>query len=132
MYLLDTDICIYFTNATHPGVRARMLSTPSEDLGTTTITAAELLFGAAHSARPSEDLGTAETFLRSIKVVQFSLDAARHYARIRQNLGQRGQLIGEMDLLIAATTLAENATLVTNNVSEFSRVDGLQLENWAE
>ncbi len=116
----------------HPGVRQRVTSTPSEELGTTAITTSELLFGAAHSARPAENFQTIEDFLQSLNVVAFTLDASRHYAMIREDLVRRGQLIGEMDLLIAATARAENAILVTNNVREFSRVDGLRLENWTE
>ena len=132
MYLLDTDTCIYWRNGTHPNLRERIARTPSSDLGTTAITAGELLFGVEHSTkRPTNREGT-EDFLASIEVVPFTVEAARHYATIREDLTRRGALIGSNDLLIAATALAENATLVTNNVSEFSRVNGLRLENWAE
>jgi tRNA(fMet)-specific endonuclease VapC len=132
VYLLDTDICVYYLRGTHPNLSTRFTGTPDDQLGVTSITAGELLFGATHSSRPPTDLQKTESLLGWLRVAPFTLEAAHHYAVIREHLTRRGTLIGPNDLLIAATALAENATLVTNNVREFSRVPGLTVENWTQ
>ncbi len=130
MYLLDTDICIYLLNRRFPGVEERLRKVPLDQLATTAITAAELYYGALKSGRPAENLGCAETFLAPLRLLRFDGQAAMHFAKVKRFLAARGQLIGTMDLLIAACALAVDAILVTHNVSEFSRVPSLRVENW--
>lgn len=69
-------------------------------------------------------------FLVPFELLPFSTAAEFIYGSIRQQLELRGEIIGGYDLLIAADVLAEGLTLVTNNVGEFSRVDGLSVGNW--
>ena len=132
MYLLDTDICVYYLRGTRPILSSRLTGTSEGELGVTAITAGELLFGGMHSSHPPTDLERTERLLGWLRIAPFTLVAAHHYAVIREYLTQRGMIIGPNDLLIAATALAENATLVTNNVREFSRVPGLSVENWTQ
>jgi tRNA(fMet)-specific endonuclease VapC len=77
-----------------------------------------------------QDATALQAFLPHVKVLEFSDDAAVHYAQIRADLKKRGQMIGGNDLFIAAHARSLGLTLVTNNVAEFGRVKGLTLENW--
>lgn len=132
LYLLDTDISIYLLNGKLPEVEERLANLPAEQVGTTTVTAAELRFGALNSGRPQKNLARVETFLAPLTQVPFDERAAIQFGNVKQHLVSRGQLIGMMDLLIAACALTAGAVLVTNNVREFSRVPSLTVENWAE
>jgi tRNA(fMet)-specific endonuclease VapC len=132
LHLLDTDICIYLLNGRAKIAEDRLRRLPRDQIGVAAITAAELRYGALHSARPRENLVRVETFLGPIARVPFDDLAAAHFARIKHELAARGRPIGVMDLLIAATCLAAGAALVTNNVREFSRVSSLEVENWMQ
>lgn len=132
LYLLDTDISIYLLNGKLPEVEEHLTSLPAEQIGTTTVTAAELRFGALNSGRPQKNLARVETFLAPLTQVPFDEKAAIQFGNLKQHLVSRGQIIGTMDLLIAACVLAAGGVLVTNNVREFSRVPSLTVENWAE
>jgi len=83
-----------------------------------------------NSASVEESLDRLERFLLPLEIVPFDTEAARHYGRIRSELKRLGGPIGSNDLLIAAHALALDATLVTNNVREFSRIGGLRVEQW--
>jgi tRNA(fMet)-specific endonuclease VapC len=129
--LLDTDICIYAINCKRPEVLSRVQSYSIGEVGITAITCAELRFGVENSARVDENMARLERFLLPLEIVPFDAEAARHYGRLRRELKLAGCPIGSNDLLIAAHALALTATLVTNNVREFSRIDGLCVERWA-
>lgn len=132
LYLLDTDISIYLLNGRLPEVAERLTHLPAEHVGTTAVTAAELRFGALNSGCPPKNLARVETFLAPLAQVPFDEKAAIHFGNIKQHLVSKGQIIGTMDLLIAACVLAAGGVLVTNNVREFSRVPSLTVENWVE
>ncbi|MGD9584337.1 MAG: type II toxin-antitoxin system VapC family toxin [Lysobacterales bacterium] len=129
-YLLDTNICIYLINARPAAVLARFRQQAMGSIGVSSVSAAELAFGVAKSgsARNREALAM---FLSPLEVLPFDSAAIWHYAELRTDLELRGQPIGPLDTLIAAHALATNATLVTNNLREFTRVPGLRVENWA-
>jgi tRNA(fMet)-specific endonuclease VapC len=103
-----------------------------EELCISAITMAELEFGVSKSSRPAQNRMALIAFLSRIRVLPFDADAAREYGDIRQDLTQKGSLIGANDLLIAAHARALGLTLVTNNTREFERVERLTLENWVE
>ncbi|MEL0046631.1 MAG: type II toxin-antitoxin system VapC family toxin [Deltaproteobacteria bacterium] len=128
-YLLDTNILSDLVR--HPqGVVAQKIAVVGEnEICTSIIVAAELRFGAAkkNSVRLSNQV---ETILAAMLVVPFEVPADRKYALLRQLLESSGNPIGPNDLLIAAQAQANEQTLVTANVSEFTRVPGLQVENW--
>ena len=91
---------------------------------------AELIVGALKSDRPEHHLDLVNRFLSAFALLPFSGDAVEHYAAIRVNLEKSGQIIGPNDLVIAATARAKGSILVSNNLKEFSRVPGLQCEDW--
>lgn len=128
-FLLDTNICIYIINARPPHVLARFRSEAIGDVGVSAITAAELAYGVAKSGSV-RNRAALEKFLAPLEIVAFDTDAWWRYGDVRAELERRGQPIGSLDTLIAAHALALDTTLVTNNMAEFSRVPGLQIENW--
>ena len=129
LYLLDTNILSDLVR--HPqGVVAQKIAVVGEhDICTSIIVAAELRFGAEkkNSARLKNQV---ETILAAMLVVPFDVPADLKYARLRQLLESSGNPIGPNDFLIAAQAKTNEHILVTANVSEFSRVPGLRIENW--
>ena len=85
-----------------------------------------------HSSNPAKNEQALLRFLAPLSILPFGPGAASEYGEIRTHLQSQGTPIGPMDLLIAAHARAEGLVLVTNNVREFERVPGLELENWAE
>jgi len=128
--LLDTDICIYAINRKRPEVLARVRDYRIGEVGISAVTYAELRFGVENSARVEENMERLERFLLPLEVVPFDAEAGRQYGRLRRELTRAGCPIGSNDLLIAAHALALAATLVTNNVREFARIDGLPVAQW--
>ena len=130
MYLLDTNACIRILNDSSANLVARLrLHQPSE-IRLSAITKAELLYGARHSERVSENLRLLGRFFAPLVCLPFDDACAEHYGMIRADLAARGQTIGPNDLLIAATARAHDLTLVTHNVREFSHIVGLKLDDW--
>ncbi|MBI1790576.1 MAG: type II toxin-antitoxin system VapC family toxin [Acidobacteria bacterium] len=130
-YLLDTNICIYVAKRKPAGVASRMRALRPGDVGMSVITYLELVYGACKSERHAENLAVIEQLRGIIPVQPLDDSVAKHYGLLRTALERRGSPIGPYDLIIAAHALSRGLTLVTNNVKEFSRVDGLRLENWA-
>ncbi|WP_165044783.1 type II toxin-antitoxin system VapC family toxin [Adlercreutzia sp. ZJ138] len=132
MYLLDSDTCIEIMRGHLPYAYKVMKSKMPSDFGVPSIVEAELRFGAEKSGNPREGRFLVDRFLAPLQVVPFDSRCAVQYAAVRHDLQKRGCMIGPNDLLIAATALAHGATLVSNNIREFSRVKGLLLECWDE
>jgi len=131
MYMLDTNICIYLINKKHPGIAQKITKIPQEKIYISTITQAELEFGVAKSQNPLQNAQALAKFLSTISVIDFDTQAAEAYGEIRANLQRKGNTIGHMDMLIAAHAKSKRFIIVTNNISEFARVEGLEMENWA-
>ena len=131
-YLLDTDICIYIAKRRPAQVQARLATLPAGAVAMSVITYGELWHGATRSQRSAEAFAILEHLARAAPVLTLDEDAARHYGEIRAVLESKGRPIGNNDLWIAAHARAAKLTLVTNNEREFSRVDGLAVENWAK
>lgn len=131
-YLLDTNICIYIAKQKPPGVRARLERLHPGDVGMSVITYSELLYGAWKSESVEANLAMIDRLRSLIPVLPADTDMAERYGRLRATLEKKGRSIGAYDMLIAAHALSRRLTLVTNNVREFARVEGLRLENWAE
>ena len=130
IYYLDTNICIYFLVGKYPKLLTKMMSFSPNDIKIPAIVKAELLHGAEKSLKRDENLIKISSFLIPFEIIPFDDASASHYAKIKASLEKTGKLIGPNDLIIASTALAQKAVLVTNNTDEFSRVEGLQLENW--
>ncbi len=128
-YMLDTDTCSYVMKRSSPPVLQRLQTVPVTDLCMSVITKSELLYGVGVSPRRTQDAAALAAFLPYVEVLDFSDDAASHYAEIRTDLKKRA-LIGANDLFIAAHARSLGLTLVTNNAAEFGRVKGLAIENW--
>ena len=131
-YLLDTDTLSLLTRLRPPPELLRRAdAVPSHELAASSVTLAEMLYGAHHNRERSADIfGRIQRVLGSIAILPFDEDAADEYGWLRAHLRSRGAPIGDMDTLIAATALAHGLALVTGNVRHFGRVPGLEVENW--
>ena len=129
-YLLDTDICIYLINKKHQNLAQRIVEVPSGDICVSSITQAELEYGVSKSRDKVKNSQALSKFLAVISVESFDSLAAVSYGQIRADLESRGETIGGMDLLIAGHAKSRGYTVVTNNVREYSRIEGLSVENW--
>ena len=130
-YMLDTDTCSYIMKRSNPAVLRRLKAVPVADVCMSVITKCELQYGVEVSPRRAQDAAALAAFLPYVAVQELPDEVAPHYAEIRADLKRRGALIGGNDLLIAAHARSLGLRLVTNNTSEFRRVGGLQVENWA-
>lgn len=128
--LLDTKVCVELIRRRSPRVLARFREEPSGTLGLSSITAAELFDGAARSSNPSMGAEALAEFLGAFELLPFDGAAAQVYGGVRAGLERAGRPAGPLDTLIAAQALSLGAILVTDNVREFRRVPGLQVENW--
>jgi tRNA(fMet)-specific endonuclease VapC len=129
LYLLDTNILIAALKG-HPVVRQRLESLPLSTMRLSAIVLGELEFGAEKSAHGERNRSRLATLAQRLPLVGIDYDTTRHYAQVRTRLERQGTPIGANDTWIAAQALAIDATLVTDNEREFSRVPGLSLENW--
>jgi tRNA(fMet)-specific endonuclease VapC len=130
--LLDTDTCIYLMTARFPQIERRLQQCAPDAVVLSSIVVSELRFGAAKSAHPDRNHTTLDVFLSAFEVLAYSNHAAGVYGEIRSYLRKNGSQIGSTDMFIAAYALANQLTLVTNNVREFSRIPHLNLENWVD
>jgi tRNA(fMet)-specific endonuclease VapC len=128
-YLFDTNACIHLMKLREPLTDHAREVGPSA-IAITAITLAEMWFGAAKSQHPRRTRADQDAFLAPFRVLDFDGRAADCYANARAHLAAKGQPIGDRDLMIAAIALANRLTVVTSNISEFSRVPGLTVEDW--
>ena len=131
-YYLDTNICIYFLKGENENIRIRLFEKHPDEIKISSIVKAELLFGAEKSIKKEQNLKKMNEFIFPFEIVSFGEKEAIFYSKIRAKLETEGRIIGPNDLLIAATVLANDGTLITNNVDEFKRVENLKIENWIE
>ena len=129
-YLLDTNICIALIRQKPTVLIQRLTSLQPGDVGISSITLTELFHGVEKSARPEQNMSALEQFLLPLDLADFGQEAALAYGKIRAELERNGQLIGSMDMLIAAHAVSLDAIMVTNNVQEFQRIKGLTVEDW--
>ena len=130
MWLLDTSVCVALINRTDERSAARLLEHPRGSVRLCSVVKAELHFGAQNSSRLAENLQRVEIFSQAFDSLPFDDESARHYGIVRAQLRREGRPIGGNDLMIASIAIANSHTLVTRNVNEFSRVNGLELEQW--
>jgi tRNA(fMet)-specific endonuclease VapC len=130
-HLLDTCICVSLIRRKSASMRAHFEDFEIGDLGVSAIIEAELRYGADKSLKPEKNHGQLDLLFLTLPVVPFDSEAAAHYGQIRSTLERSGNSIGPLDLLIAANARALSLVLVTNNAGEFSRVPGLEIEDWS-
>jgi tRNA(fMet)-specific endonuclease VapC len=128
-YLLDTNTVSYVIKGKFPQVRQRLLQVPIREVGISVITEAELRFGVARLPQATRLAIVVEEFLRRVEVLVWDSQAAQRYAQLRAALEERGEPMGNLDLMIAAQAIAADAILVTNDRG-FRKVKGLRIEDW--
>jgi tRNA(fMet)-specific endonuclease VapC len=128
--LLDTNVCVHLIRRRPPEVLRRFEDFEVGEIGVSSVTVAELRYGAEKSSWPGRNHEALDTFLLPLEVLFFGDEAAAAYGRVRAALERAGTPIGPLDTLIAAHALGLGVTLVTNNVREFSRIAGLETEDW--
>ena len=131
MIMLDTNICIYILKKHPAHVLKKFLM--FDELFISTIVYSELQYGIELSPDKVKAIRFNQLldFTALLNIKSWDQNAANYYAKIRAELKKSGNIIGNMDMLIAAHALASNATLITNNTKEFGRISELKLENWA-
>jgi tRNA(fMet)-specific endonuclease VapC len=130
-YLLDTNICIYIRQKRPEEVLHRFRKLRPGEAALSVITYGELLYGAAKSAQRVLALERLRELVTLLPALSLPETAAEAYGAIRAELETKGEMIGNNDLWIAAHAVVGGLTLVTNNESEFRRVRGLKIQNWA-
>ncbi len=130
MYFLDTNTCIYYLKGKYESIKKKILSTAPNDIAIPSVVKAELLLGAYKSKNREDNLEKLEKFLQPFEVFPFFDLVTYVYADIRSVLEKNGQLVGPNDLIIASIVKFHEGTLVTNNIDEFKRINGLNIENW--
>jgi len=133
-YLFDTNICIYLINKKFEYLMDRVEGQGIENIGISSITIAELEYGIAKSKsmHKEENRIALFEFLLPFKFIDFNQNDAYEYGRIRQDLQSKGNIIGNMDILIGSQAVSRELILVTNNEKEFKRIENLEIENWVK
>ena len=129
MYVLDTNTLIYFFKGMG-NVTKHLLEVAPRDIAIPTIVLFELEVGIAKSTSPTKRKKQLQDFIDIVNIWPFGYEEARRAAAIRVKLEKNGMVIGPYDILIAATALSQNGTLVTHNTAEFERVEGLDFIDW--
>jgi tRNA(fMet)-specific endonuclease VapC len=125
--ILDSDILIYFLKGKKEIVN-EVLKLPKEELYMTRINYSELLYGAYNSQKIEENLRKVVPFLESFHVLEFDKSSSEVFAKIKATLKKEGQIIADMDLMIASIAIANKQTLYTNNIKHFHRVEMLTIK----
>ncbi|MCR4764074.1 MAG: type II toxin-antitoxin system VapC family toxin [Lachnospiraceae bacterium] len=129
-YMLDTNMIAYAKNRRPEVVLERLIQHDPSQICISSITMAELEYGVHNSSKPEQNRTALMMFLSGITILPFDSDASFEYGKIRYALKSKGILIGGNDLLIAAHAKSLGLTLVTHNTREFSKVEGLSIEDW--
>ncbi len=132
MYLLDTNICIYIIKKKPPEVLRKLKSKSLDDIFISSITVAEMEYGAAKSEFPEKNKISLIEFLSIFNILPFDDKDAVEFGIIKADLSKKGKIIGPMDLLISAQAKSRKLILVTNNVKEFERIPSIRIENWVK
>lgn len=130
-YMLDTNICIYAIKHKPERVFIKLQEIDPEDVCISAVTYAELVHGVEKSAAVEKNRLALSLLLANIEIKDFDVKAADEYGKIRAYLERKGTPIGPLDMMIAGHAKSLGCTLVTNNEREFSRVEGLEIANWA-
>ena len=128
-YLLDTDICIHALKKRNAAL-IEAFTAHDGRMAISDVTLYELYYGAERYDDPATRIAVIENFAARLEVLPFDTRAALHAGNIRARLERQGQIIGAYDLMIAAIARSQGLVLVTGNVREFERVEGLRVERW--
>ena len=129
-YMLDTNIVIYVIKR-RPEELLETFNTHSGHMCISSITLAELIHGVEKSSLPERNRRNVEDFVSRLEVLNYDDSAAAHYGDIRADLERKGTTIGVNDLHIAGHARSQGLILVTNNIRELKRVEGLRIDDWS-
>jgi tRNA(fMet)-specific endonuclease VapC len=129
-YLLDTNICIYLIKKKPASVHTKFKEHAVGNIGISTVSLAELSYGVQKSRLRDQNQQALLQFLAPLVIAEFDTEAAFAYGQIRADLEAQGTPIGSLDTLIAGHALSLGVAIITNNEREFSKVSGLNVENW--
>ena len=131
-YLIDTNICIYVINEHPPELLEKFKGKTLGEMAVSTITISELQYGVSKSQSRERNARRLAEFLVPFELLPYDAEAARCYGDIRWQLERAGEVIGPLDMLLAAQALSCELVMVSNNEDEFRRVPSLKVENWVE
>jgi predicted nucleic acid-binding protein len=126
--VLDSDILIYFLKG-RKEIVDEVLSISTDELYITRINYTELYYGAYNSSRVNQNLEKIEPFLKNFKILEFDENSSHIFAKLKARLKKEGNIIADMDLMIASITIANKQELFTNNVRHFERVKELKVKS---
>lgn len=130
-HLWDTDTCVYYLNG-NTAIARKAVECGLSNICITAITMAELLYGAYNSQRVNANIARVNQLAQQLTVLEtITLPVAEHFGKSKVFLKRIGQMVGDLDILIASFAQTHNLILVTNNIGHFQRFPGLRLENWA-
>ena len=129
MYILDTDICVFWLKGDR-SIEMIIEKQGIENVFVTIITACELYFGAYNSQKKDDNMSALDDLFSMIGIIQTTSEVAKIFGETKTHLKMFGKLINDADLLIASIVIANNGILVTNNTTHFERIPDLKLENW--
>jgi tRNA(fMet)-specific endonuclease VapC len=132
MYLIDTNICIYAINKQSPIVLENIKKKSKKGIFISSLTIAELEYGIENSKKKVDNRMALLKFLSLFNVLCFDDSDAIDYGVLKSRLKKKGELIGPIDMLLAAQAINKDLIFVTNNVEEFNRVEGIKIEDWSK
>jgi tRNA(fMet)-specific endonuclease VapC len=131
-FMLDTNTCIYIIKRKPPNVIGRFRQTEISQIGISSITLSELLYGVSRSSKPDQNKIALMQFVTPLEILPYDDEAAQYYGDLRTHLEKQGTPIGSLDMLIAAHALSIACTLITNNEKEFIRIPNMKIDNWVK
>lgn len=131
-YMLDTDICSYIIRERPMKVFEHFETLKMDQLCISVVTYAELIYGVEHSSSKKINKSIVDQFVKHLSIIDWDKKSAEHYGNIREFLQGKGNVIGAMNMMIAAHARSQKMILVTNNEKHFQRVPKLKVENWAK
>jgi len=126
-YLIDSDILIYFLKGKKEVIE-KISQIPIDNLYISIINYTELIYGAYNSAKIEQNLKVIEPFLDNFKVLEFTKTSSLIFAKEKARLKKSGNIIADMDLMIASIAIENDCILISNNIKHFQRIQNLELE----
>ncbi len=124
MYIVDTDVSIEYMKGNPSAIQ---LLESLDDLHLTTVTVAELFFGAYNSKNVTKNLPTLFNYVQKFSKLTMQLWDAIRFGKIKAELRRRGAMIGDADIIIASIALSYGFTLITRNVKDYERIKGVKI-----
>lgn len=126
-YVVHSDVLIYFLKGDKKAID-KLSKISSLQLYTSRINYAELMYGAYNSSKVEKILDVILPFLESFQILEFCKSSSIIFAQTKAKLKKSGNIIADMDLMIASIVMANDAVLITNNLKHFQRIQGLEVE----